>query len=175
MEIQRFKVGILKVEVYPTSKAAAGAAAQIAAHAFHHLDHLMENIGVIFAADASQFDTLRALTAMRDLPWNKVLGFHMDDYIGIAADHPASFRRYLRENLTRQVEMKEFSEIDGTALDLQQVCLDYAAKLRSANPQLCLLGFGENGHLAFNDPDEANFADPLDMKVVHLDTPCRQQ
>jgi glucosamine-6-phosphate deaminase len=71
--------------------------------------------------------------------------------------------------------MKEFLEVDGTAPDLKQVCRDYAGALRSADPQLCLLGIGENGHLAFNDPDEAKFNDPLDMKIVHLDMACREQ
>jgi glucosamine-6-phosphate deaminase len=71
--------------------------------------------------------------------------------------------------------MKEFFEIDGTAPNPEQTCRDYAAKLQSVNPQLCLLGIGENGHLAFNDPGEADFNDPLDMKIVHLDTACRKQ
>lgn len=174
-EVRRMKVGTLKLEIHETSKAAAEAAARAAAQALHQLAQREKNIGVIFATGASQIETLRALTEARDLPWAQVEGFHLDDYIGIAEDHPASFRRYLRENLTRKVQMKEFFEIDGTAPDLGQVCRDYVKKLRSTNPQLCLLGIGENGHLAFNDPLEANFADPLDMKVVHLDTSCRQQ
>jgi glucosamine-6-phosphate deaminase len=71
--------------------------------------------------------------------------------------------------------MKEFSEVDGSSSDAEQVCRDYAEKLRIANPQLCLLGVGENGHLAFNDPAVADFEDPLDVKVAHLDMVCRQQ
>ena len=71
--------------------------------------------------------------------------------------------------------MKEFFEIDGTAPDPGKACKEYAALLRAANPQLCLLGIGENGHLAFNDPGVADFDDPLDVKVVRLDSVCRQQ
>lgn len=71
--------------------------------------------------------------------------------------------------------MKKFFEVDGTTSDPERTCREYAAELRSANPQLCLLGIGENGHLAFNDPGEADFNDPVDMKIVHLDTACRQQ
>ena len=89
--------------------------------------------------------------------------------------HPASFRRYLRENLTARVPIGKFFEIDGTSADLDGVRKEYAEKLRVANPQLCLLGIGENGHLAFNDPAEANFDDPEVIKVVTLDTMCRQQ
>jgi glucosamine-6-phosphate deaminase len=99
----------------------------------------------------------------------------MDEYVDISADHPASFRRYLRERLTSKVRMKEFFEIDGSAPDPEKTSNDYASKLRSADPQLCFLGIGENGHLAFNDPPVANFADPLDAKMVHLDAVCRRQ
>jgi glucosamine-6-phosphate deaminase len=99
----------------------------------------------------------------------------MDEYVGIAADHPASFRRYLRERLSGKVSMKEFFEIDGSATDPEKTSRDYASKLRSASPQLCFLGIGENGHLAFNDPPVADFTDPLDAKIVQLDAVCRQQ
>jgi glucosamine-6-phosphate deaminase len=71
--------------------------------------------------------------------------------------------------------MREFFEIDGNASDPERACKDYAELLRFADPQLCLLGIGENGHLAFNDPGVADFHDPLDMKVVRLDQVCRQQ
>jgi len=86
-----------------------------------------------------------------------------------------SFRRYLRERLTNKVSMKEFFEIGGNAADPQQACISYAEKVRSVDPQICLLGIGENGHLAFNDPAVADFTDPQDVKVVHLDEVCRQQ
>jgi glucosamine-6-phosphate deaminase len=99
----------------------------------------------------------------------------MDEYVGISANHPASFRGYLRERLTGKVPMKEFFEIDGSAPDPELTGREYAERLRSAGPQLCLLGIGENGHLAFNDPLVADFADPLDVKTVQLDEACRRQ
>ena len=133
------------------------------------------SIGVIFATGASQTDTLRELTHSPGLPWDSVLGFHMDEYISMARDHPAWFRRYLREKLTGKVRMQECFELNGTAPDPQQTCRAYGEALRSANPQLCLAGIGENGHLAFNDPAVADFNDSLDMKIVHLDELCRQQ
>jgi glucosamine-6-phosphate deaminase len=71
--------------------------------------------------------------------------------------------------------MKSFLEMDGAARDVDRMCRDYAAALRAADPQLCLLGIGENGHLAFNDPAEADFNDPCDIRVVHLDRMCRLQ
>jgi glucosamine-6-phosphate deaminase len=174
-QVKHLQVGTMKVEVHP-SRAAAGAAAALAAAAtLKKLERTRETIGVIFATGASQFDTLDALTRMNELPWERIRGFHMDEYVGISADHPASFRRYLRERLTAKVKMKEFHEVDGSAPEPARVCSEYAEKLRSGDPQLCLLGIGENGHLAFNDPPVADFRDPLDVKVVHLDSMCRQQ
>jgi glucosamine-6-phosphate deaminase len=173
--IQRFQVGRLKLEVHESRKAAGKAAAKAIAENLRQLERDAEDIAVIFATGMSQLETLRALTSVPDLPWKRIRGFHLDEYIGIDANHPASFRRYLRENLTERVGMREFFEIDGNALDANAVCREYAQKLLQANPQICQLGFGENGHLAFNDPGEADFNDPEDVKVVHLDAVCRQQ
>ena len=170
-----FKVENLKIEVYSSRKAAGEAAARAAAESLRQLAKPRAMVGVIFATGASQLETLHALTAIPDLPWGQVAGFHMDEYVGLAADHPASFRRYLRENLTSRVPLAEFNEIDGTVADPESMCREYAAMLRAHDPQLCLLGIGENGHLAFNDPAEADFLDPVDMKIVSLDTVCRQQ
>ena len=174
-EIKHLQVGTLKVEIYPSRESMGVAVAQAAAEAMKALGRTHEIIAVIFATGASQLATLEALTKIENLPWSQVIGFHMDEYIGLPLDHPASFRGYLREKLTSKVPMKEFFEVDGTAPDPDQVSRDYAAKLRSYNPQLCMLGIGENGHLAFNDPALANFNDPLDVKIVHLDLMCRQQ
>jgi glucosamine-6-phosphate deaminase len=167
------RVGSLKVEVYPTSKIAGIAAARAVARAMAEQEQ--ESIGMIFATGASQLSTLEALTSMDGLPWQRVRGVHLDEYVGLSADHPASFRRYLRERLTSQVSMKEFFEIDGSAPDPEKICETYAATVRSVDPCICLLGIGENGHLAFNDPAIADFADPRAVKVVPLDETCRQQ
>jgi glucosamine-6-phosphate deaminase len=170
-----FEVDTMKVEVHPNARAAGVAAAQAAGKELIELAKALDSIGVIFATGASQFEILNELTRIPYLPWNQICGFHMDEYVDISADHPASFRRYLRERLTSKVRMKEFFEIDGSAPDPEKTSNDYASKLRSADPQLCFLGIGENGHLAFNDPPVANFADPLDAKIVHLDAVCRRQ
>jgi len=174
-EPKRLQVENLKIEVHASRRAAGEAAARAAAQSLRQLAKERAAVGVIFATGASQLETLHALTTIPDLPWDHVVGFHMDEYVGLPADHPASFRRYLRENLTSRVHLAEFHEIDGTVPDPELQCEEYAAALRSRDPQLCLLGIGENGHLAFNDPAEADFSDPADMKIVTLDTVCRQQ
>ena len=175
MEVKHLEVGTIKLQIHASPKAAGEAAARSVGQALKQLDHSGSEIGVIFATGASQLETLRALTSMPDLPWSKVHGFHLDEYMGIDENHPASFRRYLRENLTQRVPLREFFEIDGSSSDPDRVRREYVQKLSAADPQLCLLGIGENGHLAFNDPAEANFDDPDAMKVVTLDVACRQQ
>jgi glucosamine-6-phosphate deaminase len=173
--VHKFRAGSLNIEVHPDRTSAGEAAAREAACALTQLGQRADQFGVIFATGASQLGMLDPLTSTPGLPWSKVLGFHLDEYIGMPVDHPASFRGYLRKHLLSKVSLKKFYEIDGEAPDVDDVCAQYAKTLREVNPQLCLLGIGENGHLAFNDPGEANFDDPLDVRVVHLDTPCRQQ
>ena len=168
-------IGSMHVEIHSDSKAAGTAAARSAADALRKLAETRASLGVIFATGVSQMQTLEALTSIEGLPWDRICGFHMDEYIGISADHPASFRRYLRERLTGKVSMHEFHEIDGSAPDPEKTADAYSARLRAADPQLCLLGIGENGHLAFNDPGVADFSDPRDAKIVNLDAACRRQ
>jgi glucosamine-6-phosphate deaminase len=174
MAIRRFQVDNLKVEIHPDSESAGYAAADAAVESMRQLATQQESVGVIFATGASQLFMLRALVSIPGVPWDKVTGFHMDEYIGLDENHRASFRHYLRNELTSRVHMREFTGVNGNA-DPAIVCREYAAKLRAANPQLCLLGIGENGHLAFNEPDQADFKDPVDVKVVTLDAACRKQ
>jgi len=175
MEVKRVEVGTMKLLIYNSPEDAGQAAAQHVGEALRRLDRPGSEIGVIFATGASQLKTLDALTGMSDLPWERVRGFHMDEYVGIDENHPASFRRYLREKLTGRVPIGKFFEIDGSSSNIEQVRREYIHQLSAANPQICLLGIGENGHLAFNDPGVANFEDPDAMKVVALDAVCRGQ
>jgi glucosamine-6-phosphate deaminase len=173
--VQRLQIENLKIEIYASRKEAGAAAAEAAAGQLRRLAHQNESIGVIFATGASQLEMLRTLIKIPGLPWKRIRGFHMDEYIGIDADHKASFRRYMRQELTKRVPMHSFREVDGNAADPAKFCREYAKTLQSENPQLCLLGIGENGHLAFNDPRFADFNDPVDMKIVALDEECKQQ
>jgi glucosamine-6-phosphate deaminase len=174
-EVKHITVDRLKIEIHQNTASAGKAAAQATARAIQELKQKNERLAVIFATGASQLATLNALIARADVPWKEIEGFHLDEYVGIRENHPASFRRYLRERLTQRVPIGKFYEIQGDASAPEMICNQYAQLLQAANPQLCLLGIGENGHLAFNDPAEANFEDPLDVKIVGLDTECRQQ
>ncbi len=163
------------IHAFNTSEELGCAAAEHAARAIRRLTSQMELAPVVFATGASQLRTLRSLVAMPDVPWDRVVGFHMDEYIGISKDHRASFRQYMREELASRVRIREFHEVNGEAADPEEFCVYYASLLQKYPPQLCLLGIGENGHLAFNDPPVADFNDPADVKITLLDTACREQ
>ncbi len=175
VEPKKFKAGTLKFEVYESRQAAGEAAARAVAEAMHAVLPAQGDLGVIFATGASQLSMLRSLVERRDVPWGRIVGFHMDEYAGLPADHFASFRHYMRMELTSRVAIKAFHEVDGSNPDTEQACAQYAAALKVGNPQICLLGIGENGHLAFNDPFLCDFHDPLDVRLVMLDNACREQ
>jgi glucosamine-6-phosphate deaminase len=164
----------LRIEVYPDRESLGLAAAREAAQALAHAT-AKGDTAVIFAAAPSQNATLAALTESSGISWQRVTGLHMDEYVGLPADHPASFRRYLREHLAARVPLQAFHWIDADGSDVAAVCTAYQQQLRRLQPSLCLLGIGENGHLAFNDPGEARFDDPDDVRVVSLDRACREQ
>ncbi|MCF0073734.1 glucosamine-6-phosphate deaminase [Dyadobacter sp. CY261] len=129
---------------------------------------------VILATGTSQFETLNQLTTERDIAWSKVTMFHLDEYIGLPATHPASFRKYLSERFLSQVApLKAVYLINGEN-DLNTE-LAFLAKHIGEHPiDLALVGIGENGHLAFNDPP-ADFDTESPYLAVYLDEPCRLQ
>lgn len=103
------------------------------------------------------------------MDWSKVTGFHLDEYLGISANHSASFRHYLKTHLPSKILLGEWHSIEGDGLLPLDICRNYEQKLREHPADLCCLGIGNNGHLAFNDPDVANFTEPDWVKVVRLD------
>jgi glucosamine-6-phosphate deaminase len=129
---------------------------------------------VMFATGNSQLAFVDALATVGDVPWERVTAFHMDEYVGIGPDHPASFRRWITERIADRLHPGAVHYFDGLA-DPADECGRYADLLRRHPLDLCCLGIGENGHLAFNDPGVADFSDPLDVKVVTLDDDCRRQ
>src|SRR5688572_8820062 len=129
---------------------------------------------VILASAPSQVELLDALTAS-DIDWGRVTIFHMDEYVGLNADHPASFRHFQKERVLSRVQPAAFHGIRGEAEDPSEECRRYSALLAEAPIDVVCLGIGENGHIAFNDPPVANFSDPLLVKIVELDDACRTQ
>ena len=99
----------------------------------------------------------------------------MDEYVGMPSSHPASFARWLRTHLAERVNGGTFHYLAGDAADLDAEIDRYARAMAAAPIDLCFIGFGENGHIAFNDPHEADFQDPKPIKRVKLDEKCRMQ
>ena len=113
---------------------------------------------------------------MSDIDWKRITAFHLDEYLGMPDDHPASFRRYLREQLFEDVKPGTVHYLRGDTEDALAECERYSRLLDEAGePDVACIGIGENGHIAFNDPHIAEFDDPVRVKVADLDEPCRRQ
>jgi glucosamine-6-phosphate deaminase len=168
-------VGALAVRVFATPAALAQAAAEDAAATLRDALDRQGTAAAIVASATSQVLFLEALTRRRDVAWSQVTLFHMDEYLGLDADHPASFRRFLRERVEHKVRPRAFHYLRGEADEPLRECDRYAALLQAQPMDLCCLGIGENGHVAFNDPHVADFEDPRRVKLVRLDEACRRQ
>ncbi|HKR84709.1 MAG TPA: 6-phosphogluconolactonase, partial [Terriglobales bacterium] len=129
---------------------------------------------IIAATGASQFEFLDELTRAAGIDWTQVEMFHLDEYLGLPLTHPASFRKYLLERLVSKTGITRYHLLDGMR-NPAEVMAEVNAEIGKAPIDVAFVGVGENGHLAFNDPGVADFADPLDVKVVPLDRACRQQ
>lgn len=165
----------LPVSVYATNEALGAAAAAEAAEVIRAAVAARGVANIILATGNSQLTFLAALRETPDLPWGAVNIFHMDEYINLPAGHPASFPAFLRRHLVDAVKPKAFYPVPGEAADLDAACRAYEALLRAHPADLCALGIGENGHIAFNDPPYADFDDPVWVKPVALDERSRRQ
>lgn len=172
--VSAFRAGELEVRVFATDAELGATAAGDAAVAIRAGVEQRGAANVMFASGNSQFAFLDALTARGDIAWERVTGFHMDEYVGMDDTHPASFARYMRERIVDVVRPGAFHYVDGTNAPASE-CARYAALLHEHPLDLCCLGVGENGHLAFNDPPYADFDDPVDVKEITLDDASRRQ
>jgi glucosamine-6-phosphate deaminase len=176
--LARFSVDLLEVSVFEDRAVAGRAAAVAVGEAICQRQATAGRANVVFAAAPSQNEFLAGLVASKEIDWSRVVGFHMDEYLGLTADHPVSFRRYLQEHLFRLVGMQpdQLRLIPGEQAERPlQTCLSYEDRLLAEPVDIVCAGIGENGHLAFNDPPVADFLDPVAVKVVRLDSACRAQ
>ncbi|HYA48334.1 MAG TPA: glucosamine-6-phosphate deaminase [Burkholderiales bacterium] len=128
---------------------------------------------ILAATGRSQFEFLDALTSTPDIAWPRVEMFHLDEYIGLPADHPASFRKFLLERLIRPTGIERFHFLDGES-EPGAVCERVGRLLAAAPVDVAFIGIGENGHIAFNDPP-ADFETEAPYIIVRLDEACRRQ
>jgi len=161
----------MKIEIYNTVNELGKAAAKYAAQLLRKTIEA-NGANIILATGASQFETLNQLVN-EDVDWSKVTMFHLDEYIGVPTTHPASFRKYLTERFISKVALKKVYLINGET-NPEQECERLSELIMQHPIDVALVGIGENGHLAFNDPP-ADFETEEPYIIVELDNACRQQ
>ena len=173
--MKEYFVDSLKVKIFETrALMGADAAKDIKARIADLLSKKAE-INMIFAAAPSQNDVLKSLVEDKSIEWNRVNAYHMDEYVGLDKDAPQGFGNFLKEHIFGLVPFKSVNYIDISALDPEKEAERYSALLESNPTDIVVMGIGENGHIAFNDPPVANFKDEVLVKKVKLDEICRNQ
>ena len=157
----------LIANIYENRTLMGQAAADDIAECMTKLLEKEDTINMVFAAAPSQNDMLSALCE-KDLPWERVNAFHMDEYVGLSKEHPQSFGKYLDDHIFKRVPFRNVYYISDYGEKYEEL-------LRSNHIDIVCLGIGENGHIAFNDPGVADFNDPLLIKKAKLDDVCRMQ
>jgi glucosamine-6-phosphate deaminase len=172
--LKSFQKETLNVKIYSTKEELGEASAQFVAHELNTAIDKNGAANLILATGASQFEFLDALKK-QEIDWSKVTAFHLDEYKDMSIEHPASFRKYLKERILDEVKPAQAYFLQGDAPDIETEVLLYEKLLKSHEIDIACIGIGENGHLAFNDPPVADFHDQKLVKVVELDEACRQQ
>ena len=168
------KYGELEVRQFETRQEMGAAAAADIRDRILALLREKETINMIFAAAPSQNEVLQGLAEDPGIPWQRINAFHMDEYIGLRADAPQCFGNFLRRHLFDRVAFRSVHCINSAATP-EAAAAEYTRLLREYPTDIVVMGIGENGHIAFNDPGFADFADPETVKTVVLDPVCRQQ
>lgn len=173
--LKEFLCEYATVRIYEEARTMGAAAAGDAAATIRNALAQRRRARIIVGTGPSQALFIEALTRAPAVDWSAVEVFHMDEYVGMPDSHPASFRRWLREHVVDLVRPGRVHYLSGDALSIDEECRRYAGLLDEAPVDVVFVGFGENGHIAFNDPGNADFRDPLLVKRVTLDTRCRAQ
>jgi len=163
------------IHICESTTLAAQTAARVAAEAIRSCLKTQNRARIMVGTGNSQMEMIGFLTKEPEIDWSKVEAFHLDEYVGIARDHPASFRFWIRTRFTDKVHPLVTHYIEGDAVNLDAMIEDYGRLLTAAPIDVAFVGIGENGHIAFNDPHVADFNDPLVVKRVTLDEACRLQ
>lgn len=165
----------LRTDIFSTRDEMGKAAAEAISEKIKELLETKDHVNIIFAAAPSQNEVLHYLVEDKSIDWSKVCAFHMDEYIGLPEGAPQAFGNFLKDHIFGLVPMKKVNYIDSTATDVNAECERYT-KILAENPtDIVVMGIGENGHIAFNDPGVAKFVDPKAVKPAELDLVCRTQ
>ena len=173
--MKTLKVDKLNVEIYENRVLMGEGAAKAIKARIASLLAEKEEINMIFAAAPSQNDVLKALVEDKSIAWNRVNAYHMDEYIGLDKDAPQGFGNFLKTHIFGLVPFKSVHYIDISAIDPEKEAERYGEILDNNPTDIVVMGIGENGHIAFNDPPVADFKDKKTVKPVELDEVCRNQ
>ena len=163
----------MRIFVDATPEAMGARAAGEAARRIRAAVETQGQCRLVLSTGASQFEMFDALTTMGSIPWDRVTMFHLDEYVGMPITHGASFRKYLTERFIDRVHPKAHYFVNGEG-DVEKNIRELTATLREAPVDVALIGIGENGHIAFNDPP-ADFDAREAYIVVNLDERCKRQ
>ncbi|WP_080056407.1 6-phosphogluconolactonase [Spirosoma aerolatum] len=172
--VREFTVDRLTVKLFDSRQSLGEEAARQAAEAIRHLLQKQEIVNIIFAAAPSQNEFLAALAIQPGIAWDRILAFHMDEYVNLADNAPQRFGNFLKDRLFSKVPLKAVYYINGNT-DPDTECKRYAELLQEYPTDIVCMGIGENCHIAFNDPHVAHFDDPVLVKKVSLDLTSRWQ
>lgn len=173
--MKEYKVDKLSVKIFENRDKMGQNAAEDIKNRFAELLSKKAEINVIFAAAPSQNDVLLSLVNDKSIEWNRINAYHMDEYIGLSKDAPQGFGNFLREHIFGLVPFKSVNYIDCEAKDPEAEAERYSELLGKNPTDVVVMGIGENGHIAFNDPPVADFNDKKAVKPVKLDDICRNQ
>ena len=173
--MKTFQKDKLTVEIYENRTLMGEAAARDIKAKIAELLSKKQEINMIFAAAPSQNDVLKSLVEDKEIEWNRVNAYHMDEYIGLDKDAPQGFGYFLKEHIFGLVPFKSVNYIDITTKNPDVEAERYGKLLQKNPTDIVIMGIGENGHIAFNDPPVADFKDEKWVKPVKLDEICRQQ
>ena len=173
--MKTFKKDKLTVEIYENRTLMGEAAAKDIKAKIAQLLAQKQEINMIFAAAPSQNDVLKSLVEDKEIEWNRVNAYHMDEYIGLDKDAPQGFGNFLKAHIFGLVPFKSVNYIDITTDNPEAEAERYGELLKENPTDIVVMGIGENGHIAFNDPPVADFCDKRTVKPVKLDEVCRQQ
>lgn len=175
MLLNNYLVDHLNVSIYDDRKSMGEAAAQDFRALVKAKLQEKDILNIVFAAAPSQSDFLAALKNYDDIEWNKINVFHMDEYVGISVEQAQSFAKFVKDHVADVFNVRSFNALNGVNKDIDAECQRYTKLLDENKVDIVCCGIGENGHLAFNDPWEADFFDSKTVKVVELDEVCRKQ
>jgi glucosamine-6-phosphate deaminase len=173
--VKSAKVDELEVIVAEGRPALGKLAAKHVSGIINKLQAEQDEVRIVFAAAPSQNEFLAELAKDESIQWNKIIAFHMDEYIGLLADAPQLFGTYLTEHIFSKVNFKRVNLINSQAKNPLDECIEYERLLQEKQIDIVFLGIGENGHIAFNDPPVADFNDKVFVKIVELEERCKYQ